>query len=203
MKRAHSLRRLLAFSLLLACLPPREEPREEAPPKEVEAATQPRPAAAATQESPASSSQRAPETSPTEPAPDPGGASGGAGHAISYATSGPPLQWVKEGEPSIRGVFSKKIVRRVVKRSLPRFAFCYEKARQRDQTLGGGTLTIKFIIGADGKVFSAEVASGRISAEVDACVVEKTTWLEFPAPEKGGTVEVSYPFTFFVDAASR
>ena len=44
-------------------------------------------------------------------------------------------------------------------------------------------------------VITGEIQQG-LQADVDQCVVQTLRNLQFPAPTGGGTVEVTYPFTF-------
>jgi hypothetical protein len=76
---------------------------------------------------------------------------------------------------------------------------CYEKRLVEDAKLAG-TTTATFTIAPDGTV-SAASASG-FDAAIDACVAAVfKDMMTFPAPEAGGSVEVSYPFVFKVAEA--
>ena len=72
---------------------------------------------------------------------------------------------------------------------------CYENGMQRNSKLSG-TITTKFVIGEDGAVKLAAVASTSLpDAEVVRCVVDAFGHLVFPHPE-GGMVAVVYPIMF-------
>ena len=101
---------------------------------------------------------------------------------------------VVEGKAEVKGSLDKDIIRRVIRRAMPGIKFCYEQALLTAPTLAG-KIKVFFVIAANGAVSSASTTKG-IDKEVDACVARKISQLSFPAPQGGGIVEVTYPFTF-------
>lgn len=92
------------------------------------------------------------------------------------------------------GALDKDIIRRVVRSHIVEVRACYNKGLARDKTLKGRVM-ITFTIGADGAVSAAEVAESTFKdAEVARCVAAAVKTWEFPEPEGGGNVVVSYPF---------
>lgn len=90
-----------------------------------------------------------------------------------------------------------------IQEHVPRIRACYDDGLRRDSSLAG-KVTVKFVIGADGAVTSAQEASGDLADEaVVACVVDAIGQMSFPEPEGGGIVIVSYPFVFTPDDASE
>ena len=71
---------------------------------------------------------------------------------------------------------------------------CYDAGLSLDPALSG-RVEVKFVIGADGLVSRAELFESTIeSEEVEDCIVDAITDIEFPPPEGGGIVVVQYPF---------
>jgi len=97
---------------------------------------------------------------------------------------------VRIGTAQVSGELDKEIVRRIVRRHIARITYCYEKRLLAEPSLAG-TVTARFVIGADGAVTSSE-ASG-MNDEVAECVAGVIRAMEFPHP-KAGTVSVTYPF---------
>jgi len=115
-----------------------------------------------------------------------GGYGGMRGHVAAIPT-------LVIAQPIVIGDLDKAIVRRYIKRSQEKLAYCYEK-----QLLGNpkleGVITAHFLIGADGKVASAS-ADG-MDPTVASCVASVVKDIEFPSVPNGGGVQVNYPFTF-------
>lgn len=100
---------------------------------------------------------------------------------------------VSLGQPNAAGDLDKAIIRRYIKRNLPKITYCYEKALLTKPSLAG-TVTAKFFIAPNGSVASSE-ASG-VDPTVASCVAQVIKGIEFPKPKGGGGVQVNYPFTF-------
>jgi TonB family protein len=100
------------------------------------------------------------------------------------------------GVASVRGSLDKEIIRRIVRRNINQVRFCYQEALTRHPSLEGRLVT-QFTIAPTGRVLAAMIESSTLKElSVEACVVNAVKRLEFPAPEGGGLVMVSYPFTF-------
>lgn len=109
-------------------------------------------------------------------------------------------------EPSPRkaeldGALDKAVVRAGIQKIIPQVQTCYENALEKKPDLNG-RLLVKFKIRTqDGK---GVVGEGEIQPESDTamldtpetgqCILEALATAEFPAPEDGGEVTVSYPF---------
>jgi len=100
---------------------------------------------------------------------------------------------VRIGNADAVGDLDKNIIRRYIRRALPRIKYCYEKRLLVKPDLGG-TVSAEFTISPTGTVFGSK-ASG-VDGEVSACVAEVISSIEFPKPKGGGIVKVSSPFTF-------
>jgi len=103
------------------------------------------------------------------------------------------LPRVKQGKHRVRGSLDIQIVRRVIRRGLPRIRHCYEKQLLRNPNLAG-KLNTRFTIGANGNVVNATVTG--LHPAVAKCVERALRAMKFPKPPGGGLVIVSYPFMF-------
>jgi len=116
-----------------------------------------------------------------------GSSSGGGSSGGSVGASvllGPPSGQTTALDPAI--------IRRYIRRNITEIQRCYEQVLVKDPALAG-TATIRFSIGGEGKVTQA---TGSGMPPVDACVASVISAIEFPKPQGGGIVNVSYPFIF-------
>ena len=80
--------------------------------------------------------------------------------------------------------------------------YCYDQALARQPKLDGRLVT-QFTISGTGQVLASVVQSSTLrSPAVEMCVSNAIKRWQFPAPEKGGLVIVSYPFQFSPAAAN-
>ena len=110
----------------------------------------------------------------------------------------------------VNGRLPPEVIQRVVRAAFDVPRACYEEGLRRKPTLGG-KVTVHFVIGRDGLVSEASLASlspeladvapspsgppALDDAKVSACVVDSFRTLVFPKPE-GGIVTVVYPLIF-------
>jgi TonB family protein len=126
-----------------------------------------------------------------------GGGSGtgygsGAGRLGGAQRSQPPR--VTPQAPGVVGTLDKEIIRRIVRRHVNQVRYCYERELAKSPSLQG-RLRVRFTIGSDGHVATAQVADS-LDPSVDACVARVVQRMVFPKPQGGGVVVVSYPFVF-------
>jgi TonB family protein len=101
---------------------------------------------------------------------------------------------IRVNPPEVFGSLSKETIRRTIGRHIPEVRFCYESQLNARPELQG-RVAIKFVISPTGTVRSALVASSDVgSAKVDNCIADAVRRINFPAPEGGGLVIVTYPF---------
>jgi hypothetical protein len=100
---------------------------------------------------------------------------------------------VRMGNPNAVGGLDKNIIRRYIRRKIPRIKFCYEKQLLVNAKLRG-TVWADFVIAADGRVATSK-ATG-VSKAVSSCVAMVVGTIRFPRPKGGGVVKVRYPFRF-------
>jgi TonB family protein len=96
----------------------------------------------------------------------------------------------------ILGSLSKSDIDAVIRDNMKKISRCYRLG----QASGANTLgkvTLKFVIGTDGQVTSAQVKNTTLNnPTTEACMVEVAQKMIFPPPSGGGVVIVSYPFSF-------
>ena len=91
---------------------------------------------------------------------------------------------------------SRSLIDEVIKRKLAQIRFCYQRQLQHEPDLAG-SLVVSFTIAGDGSVSRAGIKrDGLGSGEVAACVVDRFEQMQFPRPNGGGLVMVTYPFAF-------
>lgn len=92
-----------------------------------------------------------------------------------------------------RGSLSREVIRRTVRRHLGEIRFCYEQGLRDDPSLAG-RLSVQWMIGADGRVASAALASSDLHRPaVEQCALSAVRRWSFPASD--GPTGVTYPFT--------
>jgi hypothetical protein len=101
---------------------------------------------------------------------------------------------VRIGNVSATGDLDKNIIRRYIRRKLPRIRHCYEKELLVKPALAG-TVVTQFQISPAGSVQGAN-AKGINNGNVESCVAAAIQSIQFPKPKGGGYVNVRYPFTF-------
>lgn len=100
------------------------------------------------------------------------------------------------GRPTVMGSLPREVIQRVVRRHTAQVRHCYEQALADAPQLEG-RVNVRFVIGPDGRVQSASVQDSTLgSAAVESCIAARVRQWEFPAPDGGGVVAVTYPFTF-------
>jgi tetratricopeptide (TPR) repeat protein len=102
---------------------------------------------------------------------------------------------VRAAPPTVTGLLSPEVIRRVVLRNLGQVAHCHEQALAQDPSVSG-RVVIRFIIGGNGSVMGAAVDDSTVPIpSVGTCIANAVRRWQFPAPEGGGIVTVNYPFT--------
>ncbi|MCB9560141.1 MAG: AgmX/PglI C-terminal domain-containing protein [Kofleriaceae bacterium] len=117
------------------------------------------------------------------------GVGGGRGGMRGRTASVPS---VRIGAATVEGGLDRAIIRRYVRRNLPKITYCYEKQLLSDPGLAGQVATT-FTITPDGTVTGA-TATG-VHAEVARCIAAVLATVQYPRPT-GGAVRVAYPFVF-------
>ena len=114
--------------------------------------------------------------------------------AGSYRRRTEHVPRIRSGALDLRGSLSKEVIRRVINRHIQEIRFCYEQQLISRPDLQG-RVAVKFVISPSGAVANAVVQQSDIgSAKVDSCIAAAVGRMDFPAPEGGGLVLVTYPF---------
>jgi TonB family protein len=101
---------------------------------------------------------------------------------------------VVPGTAEVRGSLDKEIIRRIIRRHINEVKFCYERELVRTPGLMGRVM-IQFTISPTGQVIASLVQSSTIgSMPVEQCIATAVRRWEFPKPQGGGIVVVTYPF---------
>jgi hypothetical protein len=118
----------------------------------------------------------------------------GAGEGLGVHGHDASAPNVRVGNAEAIGDLDKNIIRRYIRRKLPRIEHCYERALLTKTDLEGSVETT-FQISPAGEVQSVS-ASGIDDEEMHRCIASAIESIQFPKPRGGGYVAVRYPFTF-------
>jgi TonB family protein len=114
--------------------------------------------------------------------------------AGGYRTRNARVPRIRVEPPDLVGSLSKETIRRYIGRHIAEVRFCYESQMNARPDLQG-RVAIKFVISPSGAVMKAAVAQSDVgSARLEQCIADTVRRIDFPAPEGGGLVVVTYPF---------
>jgi TonB family protein len=98
------------------------------------------------------------------------------------------------GQANVRGQLDKDLIGRIIRRHINEVRYCYEQELTKLPGLGG-RIMVQFTIAASGQVIASVLQNSTVAnARVENCVVQAVRRWEFPKPNGGGIVIVSYPF---------
>jgi TonB family protein len=124
-----------------------------------------------------------------------GGGRGGWGDVDLGGRGKEETQFVP-GRTIVIGGLSRDVIDRIIQRHYNEVKYCYEKELTKDPGLYG-KVTVLFVIEGTGRVGDALVQQSTMgSAPVESCIVSHVRRWAFPAPQGGGTVQVTYPYLF-------
>lgn len=101
---------------------------------------------------------------------------------------------MRTSTPSVSGRIPPEVIQRIVRQNYGRFRACYESALRGNPSLQG-RVSVRFVIGRDGRISNVGAGGDIPDAGVVSCVSRAFYGLSFPQPE-GGIVTVSYPIMF-------
>jgi hypothetical protein len=101
---------------------------------------------------------------------------------------------VRIGPTTVSGRLPPEVIQRIVRQNFGRFRLCYESGLRNNPNLQG-RVSVRFIIGRDGRVSNVGGAGDLPDSGVVSCVTRAFYGLSFPSPD-GGIVQVSYPIVF-------
>jgi TonB family protein len=102
----------------------------------------------------------------------------------------------KEGTRLYGDGLSKSLVGEYLGRYWSQFKWCYSRELDKDPNLYG-KVTVTFTISKEGRVSEALVLNSSMNdMNVESCVLRTIRRINFPRPDGGGEVIVTYPFLF-------
>ena len=101
---------------------------------------------------------------------------------------------VRIGPTSVNGRLPPEVIQRIVRANYGRFRSCYQTALRNNPNLQG-RVSVRFVIGRDGRVSNVGGSGDIPDSGVVSCVTRSFYSLSFPQPE-GGIVTVGYPIVF-------
>jgi len=105
------------------------------------------------------------------------------------------LPRIRIGNVTVKGDLDKNIIRRYIRRSLPRLRHCYEQALLRNDELEG-KLVVEFRIENTGFLTNVKATmAAKNTKTLLECIEKHIKRIQMPKPKGGGFVEVRYPFT--------
>lgn len=97
-------------------------------------------------------------------------------------------------EATVASGLDRDQIAAVINRNLGQVRFCYEQGLQGDPNLNG-RVAIAFTIGGNGAVKAASVDNTTINSKaIEDCIVMRLKTWQFPLPQGGVDVKVTYPF---------
>jgi hypothetical protein len=97
-------------------------------------------------------------------------------------------------EASVASGLDRDQIAAVINKNLGQVRFCYEQALQTDPNLSG-RVAVAFAIGGNGVVKMANIDNSTMNSKaVEDCIVMRLKTWQFPLPQGGVDVKVSYPF---------
>lgn len=122
-----------------------------------------------------------------------GGGRAGYGQ-VSLIGAGNSFFQPVESEAWVEGGLDRNEIAAVINRHLSEVRYCYEQGLQTKPGLSG-RLSMKFMIGPRGSVTVAQVQNSSLGhVPVENCIRDRLKTWNFPQPQGGVTVKVSYPF---------
>lgn len=123
-----------------------------------------------------------------------GGGQAGYGKIQLVGNGGDSFFQPLNNEASVGGGLDRNEIAAVIQRHLSEVRYCYEQGLQKKPNLAG-RVAIKFLIGPKGTVTLAQVDNSSMGQpQVDGCIRDRLKTWNFPKPEGGVTVKVTYPF---------
>ncbi|HJL15841.1 MAG TPA: AgmX/PglI C-terminal domain-containing protein [Sandaracinaceae bacterium LLY-WYZ-13_1] len=102
---------------------------------------------------------------------------------------------VRIGSVTVVGDLPREVVRRVVRRRINHVRYCYEQQLARDPDLAGD-VSLALLVSPEGAVSTARIASSTLgNTSAEGCIARAGRRLRFPAPDGGGVVQVTVPYS--------
>lgn len=119
----------------------------------------------------------------------------GAG-GLSAGNVGNASVGVLEEETEVQGGLDRDVIARIIKSQLGQIRYCYERQLSANPDLYG-KVQVRFTIGAAGSVVTQTIGTSSLNnAMVEGCILRRIAGWQFPQPQGGTSVIVTYPFLF-------
>lgn len=124
-----------------------------------------------------------------------GGGTGALGK-IAKGNAGNGQAQLLEDDGEVVGGLDREVIANYIRTRLGEVLYCYERQLSAQPNLFG-KVAVKFTIGASGKVETQKVSETTLANQsVEGCILSRLSKWEFPKPQGGTTVVVTYPFLF-------
>ena len=100
-------------------------------------------------------------------------------------------------ETVVVGAIDRDAIDAAIKAHRDELRYCYESEVNRGHPDLSGKIVAAFVIGGSGRASQLAVASSSIgSGQVENCVLQVLSRVQFPQPAGGVPVTIKYPFAF-------
>ncbi|MBC7693645.1 MAG: AgmX/PglI C-terminal domain-containing protein [Methylotenera sp.] len=121
----------------------------------------------------------------------------GNGNGIIGGKARVTLQSGGPEETVVMGSIDKDAIEAALMAHRDEFRLCYEREINGVNSSLAGRVSTSFVIGSSGRVNQAGVESTTLkNANVERCILTVIKRIDFPIPNGGGIVQVTYPFKF-------
>jgi len=118
----------------------------------------------------------------------------GRGSGAGFGGRGKRVPRVRQGRAEVTGSLDRDLIRRIVRAHIVEVRACYQAELASDPTLAG-RVSVRFVIGPEGTVVKAEVASTTLPSDaVGTCVADRVKSWRFPKAAR--EVTITHPFVF-------
>ncbi len=101
-----------------------------------------------------------------------------------------------EDESEITGGLDREVIAQYIRSQLGQILYCYERQLSARPDLFG-KVAVNFIIGSTGSVETQKIGDSSLKdSKVEGCILQRVAKWQFPKPQGGMKVVVTYPFLF-------
>ena len=123
------------------------------------------------------------------------GSGSSAGHPAGNGIGTTGVEMLEEGKEIVGGL-DREVIAQYIKSQIGQILYCYERQLSADPDLFG-KVAVRFTIGSSGKVETQRIGQSTLrNSNVEACILQQVARWQFPTPEGGTKVNVTYPFLF-------
>jgi TonB family protein len=124
-----------------------------------------------------------------------GSGAGAAGHPSGHGLGSSGVEMLEDGK-EIGGGLDREVIAQYIKSQIGQILYCYERQLSANPDLYG-KVAVRFTIGSSGKVETQRIGQSTLrNTAVEGCILQQVARWQFPVPEGGTKVNVTYPFLF-------